>query len=230
LAEQKMDVIKRQLEDDKLTLDNLRHSADSQNEISVLKDQCEKDLDGLEDACREQSYNLQKFNISLPRCRLDNDDNGDELISTMEGVHNDVQTRLDDCEAKLSRAIADRSKTQHILSEKKALLASSQRTLVSHKNKLQGLGQSVAIVEKAVQDLRRFEASKGNTMAVDLENPKELLQYIEARLDELEENNEIISNMPKVVKKFVKHLKKMVSVGCLVFADIISMCLYPMLY
>lgn len=41
--EEKVDSIKRQIEDDRIALDNLRLCADAENQISMLREQCTKD-------------------------------------------------------------------------------------------------------------------------------------------------------------------------------------------
>lgn len=214
--EQKIDQIKRELDDDRLALDSLRHSADAQNEIVVLKEQCEKDLEAMEDALREHSYNLQKYNIPGIRASIlgsNDDDDGSQLLLAVEEIQNAVRTKYDDSNTKLDKFSSDVSKTERIVSEKKALLASSHRTISSHKSKLQSLAQSVAEVKKAVDDLRRHEAGLGLTLSATIETPKELLMYVDERLEELEDDDSV-ANIPKVARKIFKRLKRMVSLLC----------------
>lgn len=214
-VENETDLIRRQLEDDKLTLESLRYSADAQNEISVLKEQCEKDFHQLEETLNGRSLEFKKYNIqgvaSLPR---NDDDDGTEILSVIESMETAVRAKYDDRAVQLNKASNEVAVTRRNLSEKKATFASCQKTLTSHKAKLSTLTQSVAEVKNAIDDLRRHEAQRGLSVPGSIEMPKELLAYVDSRLEEVEED-EPNSNSPKVVRKLMKRLKKLVRrFGC----------------
>jgi len=85
--ETKVEAVKRKIEDEKRILDSLRETADAQNAIVVLQEQCERDFEGLEEALREEASAFQRFNLQpnhpLPK---DDNDNGDSLIAAVQNI------------------------------------------------------------------------------------------------------------------------------------------------
>ena len=53
-CEQKIDLLKREIEDDEMALKDLRRSAESQNSVAVLLEQCTKDFEILQESIQEQ--------------------------------------------------------------------------------------------------------------------------------------------------------------------------------
>jgi DNA repair protein RAD50 len=212
--EEKIDSIKRRLEDDKIELDSLRHSAEAQNAISVLQEQCSKDLESLEESMREQSFVLQKYNLhstaKLPRSGDDND--GDQIVQVFESIQDSVRDKYGSMSLELSRATDDVARTQHQVSEKSAILASSRQTLASLRSKLDYLGGengSVAKVRQVAEELRRHEAAIGFQTQVSENDPRELVSYLEQRLKKVEEDAPA-GEAPEMARKLLKKLKKMV--------------------
>jgi cell division septum initiation protein DivIVA len=209
--EEKMDKLKRQIDDESIVLESLKHTADAHNSLLTLQEQCEKELDVLDDNIREDSYSLTKFDIVVPKhLPRDGDDDGDQLSKAIEALSEAAREKYDVAGARLDRAKDDTMNTQKIVSEKSALSAGSQKTLTSVKSKLLALAGSVADVQKVVEELRQHETRRGATLTATEDTPRELLQYLDKRLEELEEDVPDL-NAAKVTKKIMKLVMKRVS-------------------
>ena len=212
--EDKIDKVKRQIDDERLTLSTLRNSADAQNQIEVLEEQCAKDLEGLEEGIQDHVSTLQKFNIPMvptDNLSLEGDDNGDELVKAFDSLADSARSKYDEMHAELSRDTEELTRTNQIISEKTALMSSSQQTLASLKPKIERVGDSVEKAKKVAQDLRRHETALGLTVRVSEEKPRELVNYLDGRLAAIEEDAPV-ENTVQTTQKLMKRLKKLVSV------------------
>lgn len=210
--EDHMEKLRRKIDDESIVLESLKHTADAQNSLLTLQEQCEKEIDGIDESIREESYSLSKFDIAAPaQLPKDGDDDGDKLSKAIEAMSAAARAKFDEADARLDRAKDDTMNTQKIVSEKSSLLAGSQKTLTLVKSKLLALAGSVADVQKTVEDLRRHETKRGATLSATEDTPRELLQYLDERLEELEEDAPDL-NAAKVARKIIKRLSKMVSV------------------
>jgi len=209
-AEDDIDRLKREIEEDRLALEILRSTSDAQNSLALLKDQCTKDMTALEESVRDSASTLQAFNVSLPTDAFDEDDESGELLQgKMQRLLDSIQTKHEDANSDYTRAQDEVARTHQIASEKTALLASSQQSVTTIKTKLEGFSDSVEQVRKITQELRRYEASVGITTKLSDDSPKGLLAYIEDRLASLEEDAPV-ENASGMVKKILKKLKKLV--------------------
>lgn len=212
--EEKIDKIKRELDDDRMTLDALRHSTEAQNSIVVLQEQCAADLEGLEDAFSDQNYTLQKFNIEPPPKKLpsEGDDTGGLLVSVVDDVCESVRSKYSAINSDISKNTEEVGKAQQVVSEQSALLASKrhrQATVKTNLDVLSGDSGSRAKVCNVVAELRRHENKIGASLTVDENSPQELVNYLDDRLEEIEEDLADL-DAPKVAKKVLQKLKKMV--------------------
>jgi DNA repair protein RAD50 len=216
--EEKIDKYKREIEDDQIALRDLRHSAAAQNAIAVLREQCVKDLETLQEQLQEQSYVMQKFNISsppeLPGAR-GGDENGEELATAIESTVDSVTSKHESANLELTKVTADMNRIQRLVSEKSALLSHDQQTLAAKKarlNQLGGANGSIDKVRRVVQAVREYQQSIGiTTPNLDESQPQELLAYLESRLEE-EEADSTEGIQPQVIKKVITRLKKQVSI------------------
>jgi len=213
-CEDKIDKIKRENEDDRMLLDMLRHTAEAQNAITVLREQAERELEGLQESLHDESYTLQKFHVqNPPALPKDGDEDGGRLIEIIEAIVDSIQDKHDSANAELSTAKNEISRTQQTVSEKSALLASSRQTLTSLRAKLSSLDGdtgSVGKVRKVVSDLVKHETEQGLAApGVSEQNPRELLEYLDQRVEAVEEEAPNVES-PQIAYKILKKLKKMV--------------------
>eukprot|EP00934_Nitzschia_sp_Nitz4_P008970 Nitzschia sp. Nitz4//scaffold260_size33533//17430//22260//NITZ4_007879-RA/size33533-augustus-gene-0.12-mRNA-1//1//CDS//3329544683//8960//frame0 len=215
--ENKVDQLKREVDDDKIALEYLRQTADSQNAIVVLRDQCVKDLEMLEENVKESSYSLQQFNIKMPESLPGNvdDEDGDELTRCFEKVVDEVTEKYDAINSDLERANADLSKSSQVVSERTALLGHDQRAILIKRermSKLEGPGSAIDAVQNVVTSLRAYERQIGSNTPMDLDEsrPQELLKYLDSRL--AEEESQSTEGIPSdTVRKIMSRLMKQVS-------------------
>lgn len=206
-----MDKLKRKIDDENIVLESLKHTADAQSSLLTLQEQCEKELDGLDESIREESYSLTKFDITVPaHLPRVGDDDGDQLSQAIEAMAQAAREKYEAADGRLIKAKDDAMNTQKIVSEKTAFLSGSQKTLISVKSKLLSLAGSVGDVQKVVEELRRHEASRGATLTATEDTPRELVQYLDEKLEELEEDAPDL-NATNVARKLIKRLTRMVS-------------------
>jgi DNA repair protein RAD50 len=213
--EDKIDNLKRQIEDDRMALDTLRHSAEAQNTVTVLKNQCTKDLESLQESMRDHSYELQKYNLQpaglLPGAD-GGDDNGDQLIDLMKTLGDDVKDKCDVAETELSRVQEALDTAQQTVSEKTYSLRSRQQSAATLRTKLdafKGDNSPVAKVSRVVDELRQHNMDAVVNLPAD--DPREILKYLDEQLQEIEENDPSSIGTPAVVRKVLIRLKKLVS-------------------
>lgn len=197
-----------------MILEALKQTADSQNALASLREQCEKDFESLEENIRDESYSLTKFNIPVPPALPnEGDEEGDQLLKTIEAMANGARSKHDAANGHFRSASEDAVKSQKIVSEKTALLANSQRSLASIRAKLQATAGSVEEVRKLVDTLRTHEENLGESTlppSATVESPREILEYLSERLETVEESA-MDASVPEIAKKILKKLKKMVS-------------------
>jgi DNA repair protein RAD50 len=208
-----MEKLRRRIDDESAILESLKHTADAHNSLLTLQEQCEKDIDALDENFHEETYKLNKFDIlapaSLPR---DGDDEGDQLVKVFQSMMQQSRDKHSVAAGRLDRCNDDMQNTQKIIAEKSAVLVGNQKTLTSHRTKLAILTASLHSVQETVEELREHEARLGYTLNANEENPRELIKYIDSRLDELEEEDSPGVNVAKVTRKVLKRLRKMVCV------------------
>lgn len=212
--EDKMDKLKRKIEDESMILEALKQTADSQNALASLREQMEKEFEALEENIFDEKYSLTKFNIAVPaKLPKDGDEHGTQLSQAIETMANAARDKHDAANAHFRSASDDAVKSQKIVSEKTALLASSQRSLTSVKAKREAASGSVEEIRKLVAALRKYEENLGEVTvppSVNEESPREILQFLGERLEALEETA-LDANAQKVAKKIFKKITKSVS-------------------
>jgi DNA repair protein RAD50 len=204
--EDKIDKLKRELDDDKMALTTLRHSADTQNTIDILQEQCAKDLEVLQDSMKEQSYLMQKYNLQLTNALLNADDDADgkQIVAVVMALSDSVKDKFDTADTNLSRAQDALAKAQQIFSEKAALLKTKQQSVASLKGKCDPLFGAIAKVRKVLESIEKKEPG------VSFNNePRLILDYLDEKLKALEDDAPGTVS-PDVIKKVFKRLKKLV--------------------
>jgi DNA repair protein RAD50 len=205
----KIDSIKRTIDLDQELLDRLRSTAESQNAINVLQEQAQKDLDELNESIRDQSQLLQKYNFAFEgHFAKEDDDNGEKLGEVVCSLVSAIGGKYESFRADLDRASCDVSKNEKVASEKAALLANSQRAAAGVRSKLDGLHTTITTARKLTVDLQRHEQSLSCTARGDENDPREIIKYLEERLDSIEEDSPS-EEQPKAIKKVLKRLYKM---------------------
>ena len=206
----KIETLKSAINNDRLVLQQMRSSASMHNEVAMLRDQCRKELEMLDESIVDQSFSMQKHNIEADTRLPQDDDDGEKLMEFAQRIEEAISAKHTEAQSKASRSEDDFSKNQKILAEKSALLASSQRNLHSTKTKMDELAEKVQEVRKLVDEIRAYEIAGKRRLTADERNPAALLKYLDDRLIEIEKNAPL-QDEDKTVNKVLKRLYKKVS-------------------
>ena len=204
--------MKRQIDDDQQALRDLRLSADSQNEISVLKEQVVKEVEGLHESTEDQKYDLERFHVPTPQFPAEGDDNkGEHLVIAMENLSSAVTEKFDDEVQELEKATNDVAAKERAVSEKSALLTHNKQTLSSTRARLDSLtGEdgSITRYQRVVSTMRRFASEAGIVTDFDEKDSQSVVAFLDAQLEDLVDMGG--DSMTEVAPKVLKRLKKMV--------------------
>ena len=193
---------------------DLRETAEAQHEITVLRQQIERDIEDLKESIRESDFALKSRNIGTPAISSSADETADELTAVMDKLAEDVSSKFQIAELELRSAREELNSIQSVVAEKSGLLGRDQQLVHSKRGRLLDLSNDSGIqkVENLMSELRQFEASIGLATPPSLNEtkPKELLAYLEERL-EAEEAESLEGMQPEMVRKVLKKLKSLVS-------------------
>jgi chromosome segregation ATPase len=210
--EDTMEKIRRRIDDESSVLQSLKNTADAQNALVALQEQCEKDIDLLDDNIREESYTLNKFEIVTPAQLPRNDDiDGDRLLKVVESMMETARQKFDIASGHLEQSNSEIVDIQKVIAEKSAIISGHQKSLASLKSRQATLSGSIAKVQKTVEELRRHEEKRGYSLEISDDNPRDLIKYIDAQLEELEEGAPEL-NAARVAKNVLKRIKKKVGI------------------
>lgn len=213
--EERLEKLKRQKEDDMIIVDALKRTAESQNALVALREECAKDFAELEENMREESYSFTKFNIPVPpSLPNDGDDDGAQLTKVIDKMADEARSKHDAANNHFRNVSEEAANAQKVVSEKTALMTSNQRSLTQVKAKLQAASGSVEKVKQLVAELRKLEEQQEEAAppdSVSEEAPREILQFINERIAAVEESGLDYTYAPSVCKKLFKKLKKKVS-------------------
>jgi DNA repair exonuclease SbcCD ATPase subunit len=208
--EDAMEKLRRQIDDESTILESLKLLSDAQNSLVTLNEQCEKEIDVLEENIREESYNLNKFSVVSPgQLPRNEDEDGEQLMKVVDSMMERAREMYDMADGCLDKSKEETLTTQKIIAEKSAVLAGNQKTLASVKAKLLALAGSLVEVQTTVEELRQHEFQLGLTLTANENKPREVVQYIDDRLKELEDDSPDV-NFGKVARKVLNRLRKMV--------------------
>lgn len=200
-----------------MILEQLRHCAESQNAIMVLKDQCRSDMENLEESITEKTRELKQFNINMELPQEDiNENDGSALQDYFEGKHDEVLQLHKARKEELDSANKSLAATQRVVSEKNAVLGNKQQrqaVIEAKLNRLNGADGSVSRAKVIIQELHKHEIDemKQNPPPMD-SSPQDVINYLDGRLKAIEEESP--ANMDgKAVKRVLKKINKMFFVG-----------------
>lgn len=210
--EDAMEKMRRKIDDESSVLQSLKHTADAQNALVALQEQCDKDIDVLDDNIREESYVLNKFDIVTPaQLPRNGDDDGDQLLKVVDSMMEAAREKYNVANSGLDRSNNEIVETQKVIAEKSAIISGNQKALASLKSRQAILSSNIVKVQKTVEELRTHEAQLGNTVEISKDNPRELVKYIDQRLDELEEDAPEL-NAARVAKKVLRRVTRKVRI------------------
>lgn len=207
--EEKVDSIKRQIDDDRIALDGLRLCADAENQITMLREQCTKEVELLEETIRENSFSLQKFNIQ-PSEKLPSydDDDGRALVTFVEAIVDKIQAEYSKAKSELDKAETDVNQTQRTVNEMTATCSSKQQSLQSISSRMEAMkGGPVAKVEATIEKLRELEQSEGLEPPAKNCSAEDAVTYIDGRLKTLEDESPLDDQ--EYSKKLLRKLRKL---------------------
>ena len=204
--EDAMEKMRRKIDDETSVLQSLKHTADAQNTLVALEEQCDKDIDVLDDNIREESYSLNKFDIVTPaQLPRNGDDDGDQLLKVVDSMMETAREKYNVANSQLERSNSEIVETQKVIAEKNAIISGNQKTLASLKSRQASLSSSIAKVQRTVEELRTHEVELGNSIEISEDNPRELVKYIDQRLDEVEEDAPLL-NAARVAKRVLRRV------------------------
>lgn len=194
--ESKLDSLKRDLEDERMTLEYLRQTSDIQQTVSVLKGQCLRDLEELEESMQDFAFVAQSFNISsLPKklpTLQDMGGDGSVIRDIFSQLLDQVNEKLDSQKAASDRANHHATKLQQEVSECRVLLNQDQREVEKRRTRLallESSGGPIERVSQVVEELKVYERDSGGPSAnktVDQWDPQGLVAYLSDRLVQAE--------------------------------------------
>ena len=209
--------MRRKIDDENAVLQSLKHTADAQNALVALQEQCDKDIDLLDDILREESYTLNKFEIVTPaQLPRDGDVDGDQLLKVVESMMEAAREKYNAASSRLDRSNHEIVDTQKVIAEKSAIISGNQRALATLKSRQASLSSNIAKVQKTVEELRRQEEQRGYSLEISGDNPRELIKYIDEQLEELEEGAPEL-NAARVAKNVLKKVRKRVRIVAVSF-------------
>ena len=213
--EDKLARLRSRRDDDRSLLAALKQTAEAQNALVALQEECGKDFGDLEETLRDDSYSFTKFNISVPASLPnDGDEQGKELAKLIDDMADAARSKHDAANNRLRRLAEDTGNAQRMVSEKTALLANNQRLLTQAKSKLQTVTSSVEKVRRTLDALRKHEEELGEATvpaSVTEEAPREVLQFINERIEAVDQAAFSSVHQPAIVRKLFKKLRKLVS-------------------
>ena len=215
--EEKVDSIKRQIEDDRIALDGLRMCADAENQISMLREQCTKDRELLEENMKDHSFTLGKYNLQPTGNLPGYDENeGRDLVAYVETLVDKAQAEHTKFKNALAKADEEVTKCQKTLNEMLATGASKQQNLQSTAARIDTLRSgAVAQVEKTISSLRKFE-TENNLESVSENSPiQSIIDHLDERIKDLNDDSPLddADYSKKLLKKLRKLAKKKASDG-----------------
>lgn len=205
--ERKIDDVKRKIEDEMLILDRLKSSVATQNALATLKEQCGKEIEALEESIRDETYSLAKFGITAPESLPRDDDiTGENLAKVAEAMDKAARTRLSQANARLKTADDAVEVSQRDVSERTAMLTSSQRALSTAQTRLQGLATVENEFNTTVEQLVEHSSVQGYNFNGDPQNPKDVIRFLEKNIELVD--GLLITDAPKIAKKVGKKVAK----------------------
>lgn len=222
--EDKIDKLKRSIDDDTQALRDLRLNADSENEINVLKEQVAKDMEALQELVTEQNFDLDRFKLTAPQIPIANDDHGEELVIAMEKLSSEAVDQFDNEMRQLEKATKDVTTSERTVSEKSALLTHNKQSLSSTRARIDALTGdegSVSTYQRVISAIRQYANGAGIVTEFDEKDPQTVVSFLTEQLEELDE---MTDDAVEVGRKLIKKLKMMVRTKILfcVFVILVS--------
>ena len=192
-------------------LETKRQSVEDQHALDLLKEQLSEEIKDLKQSVNETSYAFQTFNITAPT--FDDEESGARLLGALERVNVDIVSKFQDLELQHSKISDEVNQLQMQVSERKAIRDrdfQSYQSLHARMTEISGEGGSLSKLQDVVRELHQYERSIDVTTPAEISEarPKELLLYLDDRLEENDVSLENIS--PAMISKIVKRLYKLV--------------------
>lgn len=203
---EKIEIIKEEIETKMSVRQGLQNSANLENRIAILKDQCKKDLEGLQESLRKEAHKLRhSYNIQVPD---DLPTDSDELLSVVGTVCNGIASSYQEIRKKLAKANEKCTKMRQVISRDSATLQSQNQSLTSlsrQRDELEQGDRGVAQIRRVLEEMRKAGHNPNWTMDRD---PQQLAAFQELALRNLEEDSP--EDIPMdVVAKTIKRIRKL---------------------
>lgn len=218
-ARDRIDKLKREIEDDQVIERELLKTSDSQHAITVLRQQISQEVLNLEEVVRDYTFDAQSFNISsFPKDLPGIDEMGDDgsvLNKAINTFVDHVGDKFEGHKLDLERETTELKRLEAIVSERKGALNSDQNSLKDKRIRMEQLESpsgSLRCVLEVVQELKAYQAEIGEPLPDDINEtrPFELLEYLNLRLKEIDADS-LGGITQETVKKIIRKLWTLVS-------------------
>mmetsp|Transcript_27257 Transcript_27257/g.40242 ORF Transcript_27257/g.40242 Transcript_27257/m.40242 type:complete len:1418 (-) Transcript_27257:229-4482(-) len=213
--EDKIDKLSRQIEDDQRVLADLRTNADSENEITVLKEQLAREMEALQEQIEDRNYEMERHKLEPPNSALlenheTEDIRGEDMVLALETLSSDATEKLDAHISLLEKAQEEVTRQERSLSEKKALLSHNQQSLEANQSRINELEEgSVATYKRIVAAIRQHAATtNASTENLNEDDPQGVYNFVTERLADMDDLAGD-SSKSDIVSKVIKRLMKM---------------------
>ena len=176
------------------------------NQIDLLRQQRLKDVKKLQELFESQTETLRSVDIEVPATFPEES----EILTFFQGILGSLSTKCQEASEKVKNAAKQESAARSQLAESQStlqLLNDSNKNLETNKDKLQN---TVSKIKKLVKTIREDEQGYEMNWTVEADEPKELLDFLDGTLKEMEDNSPD-DFQPQVVARLLKRIKKLVS-------------------
>mmetsp|Transcript_31649 Transcript_31649/g.76800 ORF Transcript_31649/g.76800 Transcript_31649/m.76800 type:complete len:1417 (+) Transcript_31649:548-4798(+) len=194
LRKKEVDELTQKIASEKSIVEDLRKQGDDLKKIEIIKDQCKKDLDDLQED-KNQPFDFMTHGVDPPPSELtsiENDPDGEKLKTIFEKIVEDLEEKTSEKESRYEKSQNEIQKLETSISEKKALMRHDEELLKPKQRELQKTEQSLETARRIYKEIRDFEMKEEESTPVNIpltENPDQLLDHINTRIEEQEENS-----------------------------------------
>lgn len=179
----------------------------TQNTITTLKEQCDKDIDALEETIKDEAYSISKFGIEAPEALpRDQDENGEALSGVVCAMEKSVRGKLTAASAQLKTTEEAYLDAQRGVSEISATLHSTQKAQNAARTKLQALSKTADEFRATGEQLKDHEALNNVPFDCDIEDPTALVRHLDKQIESVDAL--LVADAPKLAKKIAKKLAR----------------------
>ena len=200
----KLSTIQHSIDEDNYTLSELRRFAQDQNTINMLKQQVHHDLQRLEEACTENSFTMQKYNVTTDI----------KDLSSFEATVDKIREKYDNIKRDLDQADLDLHAKQQLVTRQQTLVENSKQNHTTKIAKVARLSTDsaggVKRISRVLSGVRKFEMSEFGSCPLEHDSsPQNIVKHLESKMKEFQHDDEEIiqRSTRKILKLYQKKLE-----------------------